>query len=177
MGNIITFAGIDPGATGYMCLLQYKDSILHNVEFIPYGNMMEVHIQYRRTLGANPCCACIIERSHAHPKQGITSAFTFGTNFGKWLAFLEMRDIPHQLLTPGQWQKIVITEKDKSESGKIIKKAVESVCHRLFPRHHCDQLYITAAGNKGKYQDGKGDAMLLAYVAMQLNSRLLNKGE
>ena len=88
------------------------------------------------------------------PKQGVTSMFNFGMNFGAWKAFLAIYEMPHLIVTPQQWMKGLVTKSD----GPDTKSAVKNVATRLFPKA---ELF----GSKGGYKDGRGDALLMAYYA------------
>ncbi len=59
---------------------------------------------------------CVMEDVHAMPKQGITSAFTFGENVGALKAVVRVKNIPLVMVTPQAWKKVVLggTAKDKS---------------------------------------------------------------
>lgn len=46
-----------------------------------------------------------IEKVHAMPKQGVTSTFSFGQNFGMLIMALTAASIPFELVTPQKWQK------------------------------------------------------------------------
>lgn len=156
----MTYMGIDPGKKGCMCLLAYWEHEIVNIHFIPWNeNMKNIQIDFRHLINKEiefPSL-CILEKVHAMPKQGVTSSFTFGQGYGKWIAFLELQNIPFRMIPPQQWQKGLVSKKDGDGS---IKKAVEVTCNRLFPKHK-QLLY----NKRGTYQDGCGDALLMAYKA------------
>lgn len=48
---------------------------------------------------------CYLERVHAFPTDGRSSAFKFGMNYGIWQGILESFEIRTVLITPQTWQK------------------------------------------------------------------------
>lgn len=65
---------------------------------------------------------CVIERVHAMPGDGGSSAFTFGENFGQIQGVLAATGIPYRFVTPQTWQKKVgALPKDKAERKREIK--------------------------------------------------------
>ena len=40
---------------------------------------------------------CILERVHAFPTDGRSSAFKFGTNYGAWMGILESNNVNYEL--------------------------------------------------------------------------------
>jgi crossover junction endodeoxyribonuclease RuvC len=64
----------------------------------------------------------VLEKVHAMPKDGGSSAFTFGENFGVIQGVLAALMIPYRFVTPQQWQKKVgALSKDKAERKRELK--------------------------------------------------------
>lgn len=59
-----------------------------------------------------------IEEVHSMPKQGVSSSFKFGKNYGSLLGILAASEVPYTLLTPHTWQKALrcLTGGDKNVS-------------------------------------------------------------
>ena len=47
----------------------------------------------------------LVERVHSMPKQGVSSSFKFGENFGWFQGLLQGLGIPYTLVSPSVWQK------------------------------------------------------------------------
>jgi crossover junction endodeoxyribonuclease RuvC len=90
-----------------------------------------------------------IEYCHAMPKQGVTSMFKFGTNYGIWHGILAALQIPFYIARPAQWQKGVIKKAQD-------KKPAVAAAARIFPGA---ELH----GPRGGAKDGRADALLIAY--------------
>lgn len=137
------FCGIDPGKKGSACLLVGND-----VHFIDWqesetylaGLMREWHEEFRIQ-------ACILEKVHAFPKQGVVGVFTFGCNFGTWRGILAALGIPFTLELPQAWMKSLVG-----------KEGSMPVAARMYPKA---QLF----GPKGGALDGRSDALCMAVVA------------
>ena len=96
--------------------------------------------------GADRSACVAIERVHSMPKQGVASSFKFGMGFGIWLGILAALRLPHELVTPQAWKKLMLAGMPKE------KDASRQRAMQLFPdvdlslkRHH-----------------GRADALLIA---------------
>jgi len=71
---------------------------------------------------------------HAMPKQGVSSTFKFGQNFGTLLGILAALGIPHERITPGKWQKeFGLIRRDKNETITEKKNRHKARAQELFP--------------------------------------------
>jgi crossover junction endodeoxyribonuclease RuvC len=68
-----------------------------------------------------------VEKVHAMPKQGVCSMFTFGTGWGIIRGILAGRRIPYILVTPQQWQKVVLAGQTRGSEYLVAS--------RLWPTH------------------------------------------
>lgn len=146
-----SFIGIDPGQKGAIAiisntygLLLLKDwpgseiaaaDLLRNIGLIYHT------IDIERTQAA-------IEYVHSMPKQGVSSTFKFGTNFGIWKGILAAFAIPFIEVRPQQWKKNIIKKAD----GKL---ACINVAKRMFPSAKLE-------GPRGGLKDGRAEALLIA---------------
>ena len=165
------WAGIDPGKTGGICVLDEKDSSC----YFPwpkddnYADMAEILMLLNKPLQSapilNPPQFVMLERVHAMPKQGVSSCFTFGSNFGAWKMALAMLQWSHYLPTPQEWQKGVGIKKS---DGKDTKERAYNVARRLFP-------HAILKGPRGGIISGYADSLLLAhYARLTHNKRFLS---
>lgn len=149
--------GIDPGKKGAVCL--YTHNGLMFFDWPKDDNI--ISIWKSAFLGAYDSSKeeikveIILEKVNAMPKQGVTSMFNFGRNFGQWIAMLQILQLPYHLLPPQQWRKGIVYPSDGNP-----KEAAFKAFQRLFPE--CiDQV----KGAKGAIKDGRVDAALMAYKA------------
>lgn len=70
---------------------------------------------------------CVLEKVHAMPKQGVSSTFTFGVNYGILRGMLIAHKIPFEDCQPAMWQK---TLQCLSKGDKNVTKAK---AQQLFP--------------------------------------------
>lgn len=138
------YIGIDPGKSGAMAVLAEDIELV-----VPFDVQ-----SYKNTLGnilGSKVFACI-ERVHAMPKQGTTSMFSFGENYGWIQGILWAHGIPYELVTPKVWKKEFGITSDKNTSI--------AVCQRLFPG-----VSLLPNEMSRKPNDGMAEAMLLAEYA------------
>ena len=94
-------------------------------------------------------CICYLEHVHAMPKQGVSSTFNFGMNFGFIQGVLKAYAIPYELVAPQKWKKEFSCTSDKNTSIEV--------CKRLFP-----DVNLKATERCKKDHDGMAEALLIA---------------
>ena len=93
-----------------------------------------------------------IEKVHAFPKQGVSSAFSFGDNFGMLRGVLTACEVPWELVQPRFWQKrLQVPPKKKEETKVQFKNRLKGMAQRLYPgvpisgsspSHHGLQVFV-----------------------------------
>lgn len=150
--------GVDPGGTsGAICLVYRKDGKVIDVCFYRFSKhtdayIMELAVKLRlwvENTGAK--CFGAVEKVHAMPKQGVSSAFSFGQNYGLCLAFMAVSKCPYDLITPRTWQKVFVRAKKKTETKSDHKRNLQEVAQRQYPN-----VQITLS---------EADALLLAHFS------------
>ena len=95
------FLGIDPGKTGGI-------SVHTTGGAVAYGftgkTPMDIY-KAIKTMSSLGKCVAMIEKVHSMPKQGVTSSFTFGQDYGFLLGCLTALEIPFEYVTPQKWQR------------------------------------------------------------------------
>ena len=97
------YIGIDPGKNGGIaCISDNKNS----GEAYPYSDDVLINnLGFIYTQGWQDDVICYLEHVHAMPKQGVSSTFNFGMNFGFIQGVLKAYEIPYELVTPQKWTK------------------------------------------------------------------------
>lgn len=113
------YIGIDPGKTGALAVIFEG---MDEVVLVPFDDREYINIL--RDLNSQIAKACL-EHVTAMPKQGVTSMFNFGQNFGYIKGLLEAFQIPYELVRPQKWKKEFSITGDKNSSIEV--------CKRLFP--------------------------------------------
>ena len=141
----MNYLGIDPGKSGAAALITPSGVFTQDWRDGPLsaGTLKDWNFFYGIHFAA-------IEKVHAMPKQGVTSSFTFGANFGWWQGLLDGMSIPYVLVRPQEWQKGIVPKKDSLSS-----KPSFTVARRLFPD-------AELLGPRGAELDGRADALLIA---------------
>lgn len=155
------FIGVDPGKTGALCAFSPE---IKTIEFLDWPKDDDIRkiMDFLDVLDSTRVRFAILEKVHAMPKQGVSSMFSFGRNYGIWEAVLVSYDIPYQTLPPQSWMKDIVYKSD-GDAAKI--RSIKAI-RRLLPWFDAEQhLY----GKKGAYKDGRADALLMAYKAMLMS--------
>lgn len=113
------YIGIDPGKSGAMAVIFEG---MEKTVLVPFDGREYINIL--RDLNSQIAKACL-EHVTAMPKQGVTSMFNFGQNFGYIKGLLEAFQIPYELVRPQKWKKEFSITGDKNSSIEV--------CKRLFP--------------------------------------------
>jgi crossover junction endodeoxyribonuclease RuvC len=140
------YIGIDPGKLGAMAILWQTG----DVEVIPFDKAGYTNAIAR----ANETdeCKCCLEHVSAMPRQGVTSTFSFGENFGWCQGILDAYGVSYELVRPLKWKREFSVTSDKNT-------AIE-VCKRLFP-----DVPLRRTENCRKDDDGLAEALLMAEYA------------
>lgn len=154
------YIGIDPGKNGGIAVLH----VLKNNQFVSTSTYVFDETTLINILDEvkNYCCKCTLEHVHAMPKQGVSSTFNFGMNFGFIQGVLKAYGIPYELVTPQKWKKEFSCTSDKNTSIEV--------CKRLFPN-----VNLKATDRCKKDHDGMAEALLIAeYGRRHYNGRESN---
>ena len=140
------YIGIDPGRSGSMAILWENGS----TEVIPFDPALYVNAISKATI--TNTCRCCLEHVSAMPKQGVTSTFNFGENFGWIQGVLDSFGVSYELVRPQKWKKEFSITADKNSSI--------AVCKRLFP-----DVSLKRTERCMKDDDGMAEALLLCEYA------------
>ena len=144
----MTFVGIDPGVSGAMAVLwNGKEPDIVPFDVVDYADMFDEMLLCSESSGRD--IRCVVERVHAMPKQGVSSSFSFGKNFGTILGMLAAYKIPYELVLPQKWKREFGVTADKNTSL--------SVARRLFP-----SASMRRTERCRKDDDGMAEALLMA---------------
>ena len=135
------YIGIDPGKNGGIAFIGKQ-----NYSIIPYS---DEKLLYTCKTVKNSNVICYLEQVHAMPKQGVSSTFNFGVNYGFIQGVLKAYGIPYELVTPQKWKKEFSCTSDKNTSIEV--------CKRLFPN-----VNLKATDRCKKDHDGIAEALLIA---------------
>ena len=136
------YIGIDPGKNGGIAIID-SDGVIA-FPFSEERLLIELD-----GIAQEYECICYLEHVHAMPKQGVSSTFNFGMNFGFIQGVLKAYEIPYELVTPQKWKKEFSCTSDKNTSIEV--------CKRLFP-----YVNLKATERCKKDHDGMAEALLLA---------------
>lgn len=136
------YIGVDPGKNGGIAIID-SDGVIA-FPFSEERLLIELD-----GIAQEYECICYLEHVHAMPKQGVSSTFNFGMNFGFIQGVLKAYEIPYELVTPQKWKKEFSCTSDKNTSIEV--------CKRLFPN-----VNLKATERCKKDHDGIAEALLIA---------------
>lgn len=139
MDSMRQYLGIDPGVTGGYAIIDSEGEPVLYAQFTDWKAAGKVLLEFTGVIA--------LERVHSMPRDGGKSAFTFGSNYGGWLALLEYLEKPFISVPPQTWQKAVL---GSFPAGESKPRAFQYVSRR-FPK-----LGI------GKSKTGAIDALCIA---------------
>jgi crossover junction endodeoxyribonuclease RuvC len=158
----VIFLGLDPGLSGAVAVLSFRDPEptvsffdTPTAKVVKNGKNRSEYLigEMANILRSNtPVTSAVLEKVGAMPGQGVTSMFTFGRGLGIWEGLLAALDIPYTLVAPVTWKKQLMGDMDKSSKDASRIRAVQ-----LFP-----QASTSLARKK---DDGRAEALLMAEYA------------
>jgi hypothetical protein len=123
--------GIDPGKTGALAVIR-NDGFPGGIWDYP-GDPASLWAMLRNSLLNDPNSfdvrLAVLEKVSAMPKQGVSSTFKFGTNFGIWQATVVALRWPMELITPQRWRKVL----DSSVPQKPTKEDLRAYAIKRWP--------------------------------------------
>lgn len=142
------YVGIDPGKTGGYAAV---DEFGYCQSLGRFSNWKEIGITLCQIKGEQ--CVVALEQVSAMRGQGVSSMFSFGANYGGWMALLDYLEVPYVLVPPQRWQKKILGIFPKGESKvrafeytrrrfpdlKLAKKdkgIIDSLCIALYIREN-----------------------------------------
>lgn len=117
--------GIDPGGSGAVVVLCDNNPVAWlNMPLIKVGTNTRVNgAQLAYFLAPYKKAPVFLELVHIMPKQGASSAFTFGHSAGVVQGLVQGLGHPLTMVTPQKWKKaagLIGTEKDRARSTAIL---------------------------------------------------------
>ena len=111
--------GIDPGKSGGVAFVSIKNPY-HDFWALSRTHMTEKDIVDEIGSQAMSISRVFLEKVHSMPKQGVVSAFTFGTDYGFYKGMLAALKLSYVEVTPQTWQKELkcLTKGDKNVSKR-----------------------------------------------------------
>ena len=141
------YIGVDPGKNGGIGIIRVENNQLVSASAYVFDETMLINMLFELRCGSDVMCT--LEHVHAMPKQGVSSTFNFGMNFGFIQGVLKAYGIPYELVTPQKWKKEFSCTSDKNTSIEV--------CKRLFPG-----VNLKATERCRKDHDGMAEALLIA---------------
>lgn len=153
MNNYNLFIGIDPGASGAMCIIQSLTNSSIGITLLDFKKVgIKGYADELRKYTNYNTLHIYLERVHAMPKQGVSSMFSFGQRLGELEGMLKTLDLDYETVMSRTWQKTI------GVPPKSGKQGIYTTVHSLYP---IVQLY----GPKGGLLDGRCDALGIAHYA------------
>ena len=93
-----------------------------------------------------------VERVHAFPTDGRSSAFKFRMNYGEWIGILASMRIETILVTPQKWMKYfkeklkIKLPKDKPQRKRKLKEIASQYTDRTVTLYNSDAILIAVYG-------------------------------
>lgn len=153
------FVGIDPGKNGALAAIRDSERPM----LVPFEDDGESYINvFRRLFSIRRDTLApvyvMVEKVWAMPHEGVSSAFSFGMNFGLICGIAKSIGFEVESATPQQWQKHFGISGDKQEHIAKAKEMFPSANLKRTPRCKKDH-------------DGFADAILIAEYLRSVKCR------
>jgi len=131
--------GIDPGFSGAIVAMTVHGDVLavHNMPVTEEGKLRQPDgkalVEIFFNAGIERIALVALELVHAMPKQGVSSSFRFGVNWGVVLGVLQALALPYELVTPQAWQKAMYASQPRGRSKADVKKTTRAFVDRRWP--------------------------------------------
>ena len=142
--------GIDPGQKGGICIRPMFGKKVPQLWPMPRRDEGVDWREVAEILSGVPG-KVFIEKCGAMPKQGVSSTFKFGVNYGGLLGVCGALKLPVTLVTPQSWKKVVLEEYEEKDKDA----AIDYFC-KLWPK---DMLIPDKCRTP---QDGLADAFCIS---------------
>ena len=153
-----TIIGIDPGMKGGLAFLDDDGVMAYALPMvggeINYSKLISLLVD---PLDNTDTYLAVIEKVHAMPKQGVSSTFKFGRQYGEIRGILIALNIPMIEVTPQAWKKKVLAGQD----WKGNKKASVQFCQKRWPK-----VSLLPKERSRVPSDGMADAICIAMSAL-----------
>jgi hypothetical protein len=155
----VIYLGIDPGVTGGIAFVDEHSAVVNAVKMPEsdrdlYDLFTTWPASRLPTSGIGPWRA-VIERVHASPQMGVSSAFTFGKGFGRLLMALTAAAIPFDEVSPRKWQPamgvLYPKESTQTERKNISKARAQQLFPGLTVTHAIADALLIAEYNRRSY--------------------------
>lgn len=132
--------GIDPGLTGGLALLCGDALMAVPMPVLTLNYRGEINLaELRRILGQWEPTHAWIEKQQAMPRQGVSSSFRTGQNYGDLRGFLLASLIPFYEVRPAAWKKVMNVPADKAAAVAIASRMYPAYSH-LWSRRKDDGI-------------------------------------
>ena len=152
------YIGIDPGQKGGIACIN-NDKVY--VTAMPLaGREVDGNAIYKwlitHTLYETNTIACV-EKVHSMPKQGVSSSFKFGKNYGIVIGVLSALGVSIKLVTPQRWKRAILFDTKRD------KQAAIEYCRLKYPN-----VNLLASKKSRVPHSGIADALCIASYAKSI---------
>ena len=150
--------GIDPGVSGAVAILSLDKE---KVMYYPFSKYTEHELCcIMKTADNAGAYMCHLEKVHSMPKQGVSSVFTFGKNFGWYIGMLDALQISYDFITPQRWQQSMSCRSGGDKN--VTKRRAQQLFPKIKVTHAiADALLIAENLRRNEAASGDNIANLL----------------
>jgi len=166
MNKAKVFVGIDPGKNGALSIIDENNKIILKTVMPIVGGDFDKKLMLRLFLDISEqydIIVCTIEKVQAMPITAKKACISIGYGFGLLEMCLIASEIPYQVVSPREWQKLIF----KGIRSKDTKIASLTFCERMFPKAD-----FRKSEKCKKFHDGITDSLCIA-----VHGRRLHVGE
>lgn len=137
--------GVDPGWSGGIATIYAEEGRIRVEAVKMPATEADIWTIFASYYPASIRCDAIIEKVHSMPKQGVSSTFKFGHNYGFLRGMLVAASIPFREVTPQAWQKWAGARgSGKSQTKTEHKNKLKQLAQQRFPELRSSITLATA---------------------------------
>lgn len=159
----MNIVGIDPGKHGAIACISPSYGVIKipRVNWDPMPEDLNLLVASLEMLldPENDSTHIFVEKAQSFPGGGVAGMFNYGVHFGEILGIVRALNIPHTLVPPRMWTRVMHVGTKDAEP----KKRSLEACRRLFP-----DIKLTLTDRAKKPHDGAVDALLIAEYGRRL---------
>lgn len=148
------YFGVDPGISGALAVISDNTVEFYDCPTAKTGprgrnetDLVALNQLVHEVLQPVPAHGIVEHVTANATRKSVTASFNFGGNWWAWRAMLTSYDVPHDIVKPQEWQRIIGIPKKSDKDRHLL------LAHQLFP-----------GAGIGKNHN-RADALLMAEVA------------
>lgn len=149
--------GVDPGVSGAIAAISTLGNpiAVYDMPVISEGTKQQTstHLAaaiFKKIAAEHNVLLVVLEHVTAMPKQGVTSSFNFGMNYGILRGVIGTLELPVTTIRPTIWKKFYQIGHDKDKARKLALDTWPTLAEKLKRKKDVDRAEAMLLANYGR---------------------------